>query len=121
MARYAIYDNESSVITPIGEELTAEQWLNRHPWGRRTKMVVGGGVINGNVAFVFDELVSNYAKLGANFAMCTSDQDFLDVIEKFQDAQNSADNKPLSTDERIANALEDLVVLRMEDLPEEEL
>ena len=27
MARYKIYDNKSDVITPVGEKLTAEQWL----------------------------------------------------------------------------------------------
>ena len=34
MARYKIYDNSSDVITPVGEVLTAEQWLHRYPWGR---------------------------------------------------------------------------------------
>ena len=29
MARYKIYDNSSDVITPVGEVLTAEQWLRR--------------------------------------------------------------------------------------------
>lgn len=47
MARYKIYDNSSDVITPVGEVLTAEQWLDRYPWGRFAKMIVGGGVING--------------------------------------------------------------------------
>ena len=32
MARYKIYDNSSDVITPVGEVLTAEQWLDRYPW-----------------------------------------------------------------------------------------
>ena len=46
MSRYKIYDNVSPVFTPIGEELTAEQWLSRYPWAKRTKMIVGGGVIS---------------------------------------------------------------------------
>ena len=57
MARYKIYDNSSDVITPVGEVLTAEQWLDRYPWGRFAKMIVGGGVINGSVALIFDEAV----------------------------------------------------------------
>lgn len=69
MARYAIYDNESSVLTPIGEELTAEMWLNRYPWGRKTKMVVGGGVINGCVAFIFDDFVAEMRRQGCDFAV----------------------------------------------------
>ena len=44
MARYKIYDNTSDVITPVGEKLTAEQWLDRYQWGRYTKMIVGGGI-----------------------------------------------------------------------------
>ena len=55
MARYKIYDNKSDVITPVGEKLTAEQWLDRYQWGRYTKMIVGGGIINGSVALVFDD------------------------------------------------------------------
>ena len=34
MARYKIYDNKSDVITPVGEKLTAEQWLDRYQWVR---------------------------------------------------------------------------------------
>ena len=43
MARYKIYDNSSDVITPVGEVLTAEQWLDRYPWGRFAKMIVAAG------------------------------------------------------------------------------
>ena len=50
MARYKIYDNKSNVFTPSGEMFTAEQWLERYPWGKVAKMVVGGGIINGSVA-----------------------------------------------------------------------
>ena len=58
MARYKIYDNKSDVITPAGEKLTAEQWLDRYQWGRYTKMIVGGGIINGEMlaAGLIDEL-----------------------------------------------------------------
>ena len=56
MARYKIYDNKSDVITPVGEKLTAEQWLDRYQWGRYTKMIVGGGIIYtlGMIPFVKD-------------------------------------------------------------------
>jgi hypothetical protein len=30
MSRYAIWDKTSNIYTPVGEELTAEQWLNRY-------------------------------------------------------------------------------------------
>ena len=77
MARYKIYDNKSDVITPVGEKLTAEQWLDRYQWGRYTKMIVGGGIINGSVALVFDDEVERYRKAGCDFSACTTDEDYL--------------------------------------------
>ena len=115
MARYAIYDNESSVLTPIGEELTAEMWLNRYPWGRKTKMVVGGGVINGCVAFIFDDFVAEMRRQGCDFAGCITDQQYLDAIEKFEDTPPV---ETISDQTRMADALEDLVVLQMPDVTE---
>ena len=74
MARYKIYDNKSDVITPVGEKLTAEQWLDRYQWGRYTKMIVGGGIINGSVALVFDDhnnrrQINNEINLGLFFSI----------------------------------------------------
>lgn len=115
MARYVIYDNESPVLTPVGEELTAEMWLNRYPWGRKTKMVVGGGVINGCVAFIFDDFVAEMRRQGCDFAGCNTDQDYLDAIEKFEDTPPV---ETISDQTRMADALEDLVVLQMPDVTE---
>lgn len=120
MAKYAIYDGKSNVITPIGEELTAEQWLNRYPWGKKVKMVVGGGVINGTVAFVFDDFVARFEEAGVDFSECETDEDKLAAIEAFEKAQRTTSSTSITTDERIANALEDLVVLNMPDIEEEE-
>ena len=60
MARYKIYDNKSDVITPVGEKLTAEQWLDRYQWGRYTKMIVGGGIVIG-AAIYFGTLDTSFA------------------------------------------------------------
>ena len=81
MARYKIYDNSSDVITPVGEVLTAEQWLDRYPWGRFAKMIVGGGVINGSVALIFDEAVERCRRAGCDFSGCTTDEDYLAAME----------------------------------------
>ena len=80
MARYKIYDNKSDVITPVGEKLTAEQWLDRYQWGRYTKMIVGGGIINGSVALVFDDEVERYRKAGCDFSACVTDEDYLAAL-----------------------------------------
>ena len=84
MARYKIYDNSSDVITPVGEVLTAEQWLDRYPWGRFAKMIVGGGVINGSVALIFDEAVERCRRAGCDFSGCTTDEDYLAAMEAFE-------------------------------------
>ena len=115
MSRYKIYDNESSVFTPIGEELTAEQWLNRYPWGRQAKMIVGGGVINGSVALAFDDYVEIMRKAGCDFSGCSTDQEYLDTIESFEDSQNSVSTNATNDQTRIADALEDIVALSLPD------
>ena len=114
MARYKIYDNKSDVITPVGEKLTAEQWLDRYQWGRYTKMIVGGGIINGSVALVFDDEVERYRKAGCDFSACTTDEDYLTAIEAFEDNPPMAD-AGVSDQTRIADALEDMVALSLPD------
>ena len=112
MARYKIYDNKSDVITPVGEKLTAEQWLDRYQWGRYTKMIVGGGIINGSVALVFDDEVERYRKAGCDFSACVTDEDYLVAIEAFEDDPPMAD-AGVSDQTRIADALEDMVALSL--------
>ena len=114
MARYKIYDNKSDVITPVGEKLTAEQWLDRYQWGRYTKMIVGGGIINGSVALVFDDEVERYRKAGCDFSACVTDEDYLAAIEVFEDNPPMAD-AGVSDQTRIADALEDMVALSLPD------
>ena len=90
--------------------MTAEQWLTRYPWAKKTKMIVGGGVINGSVALVFDDYVAMMTKMGCDFSGCNSDEEILAAIEAFEDNPPSAS---VVTDQtRIADALEDLVVLQ---------
>ena len=109
MARYKIYDNSSDVITPVGEVLTAEQWLDRYPWGRFAKMIVGGGVINGSVALIFDEAVERCRRAGSAFSGCTTDEAYL----AFEDAPPA--DTGVSDQTRIADALEDMVALSLPD------
>ena len=55
MARYAIWDKVSPVITPIGEVLSPEQWIARYPVAgvESIKVVCAGGEINGQMAHLF--------------------------------------------------------------------
>ena len=120
MARYKIYDNKSDVITPVGEVLTAEDWLGRYPWGRFAKMIVGGGVFNGSVAIPFDDYVERFRKAGCDFSACETDQDYLDAIEAFEDDPPVPEDTGVSDQTRIADALEDMVALSLPDDTTEE-
>ena len=119
MARYQIWDKTSNIITPVGEVLTPEQWINRYPMAavEGIKLVIGGGVINGSVCMEFTGMVEAYAKNGCDFSSCTTDQEILDTIEAFEDYQNTPSTDP-TAEERIASALEAQVML---SLPDEEV
>ena len=113
MARYAIYDGKSNVITPSGAEFTAEEWLKKFPWGKHTTMIVGGGGINGPVALVFDDYVEMTKKRGCDFTGCTTDEEILAKIEEFEDNPPVSDT--VSDQTRIADALEDIAAQNLPD------
>jgi len=77
-------------------------------------MIVGGGIINGSVALVFDDAVERYRKLGCDFSACVTDEDYLAAIEAFEDNPPTADTG-VSDQTRIADALEDMVALSLPD------
>lgn len=114
--RYVIWDKTSNVITPIGEVLTPEQWLDRYPMGNVVDLVVAGGVINGACCMEYTSFRDNYARQGCDFSECETKQDVLDAIEAFEDEMNQPVEGVITDETRIADALEDLVVLNMPDL-----
>lgn len=113
--KYQIWDKVSNIITPRGEVLTAEQWMERYPMTRieGIKTVIGGGVVNGTVCMEFTGMVETYSKMGCDFSACTTDREYLDAIEAFEDAQSSMTT--ITAEERIASALEAQVMLSMPD------
>lgn len=116
MGKYQIWDKQSTIYTLVGEVLDPEEWLLRYPWANieGVKMIIGSGVINGTVAMEFGAAIETYAKMGADFSACRSDQDYLDVIEAFENASSAPSNE-LSTEERTAAALE---FIAMSSLPD---
>jgi len=107
MAKYQIWDKKSNIYTPVGEELTAEQWMSRYGWVRipAVKMVVAGGIINGAFVAEFSSFVDTYRKMGVDFSACVEDQDYLDAIEAYEDAPVVSTGES-TAEERIAAALE---------------
>ena len=114
MSRYQIWNKTDEVITPIGEVLSPEQWLERYPMGRKLDLIIGGTAINGSVCMEYSSTIEMYRSMGCDFTGCITKQDHLNAIEAFEDEMNKPSNTtPDQT--RIADALEDLVVLNMPD------
>lgn len=112
MSRYAVWNKTSKVITPIGEVLTPQQWIDRYPVAEVLDTVVAGGTINGAFFGVYDQMVEMYTAEGCDFSGCTTQQDYLDRIEQFEDERNKPSESYVEPNSRIADALEDLVVMQ---------
>ena len=111
LKRYAIWDKETQVITPVGEVLTPAQWIERYPVAANLTTVCSAGDVNGGFFGILSQMKLMYENQGADFSGVTTDEGILEVIEAFEDAQNIPDTNFVEDNTRIADALEDLVVL----------
>ena len=103
--RYVVWDKVTPVITPVGEVMTPEQWIERYPAAQILKTVLQGGEINGAFFGYFNQMVQMAETDGCDFTGCETDQDYLDAIEAFEDARN-VPSDDVTPEERIAAALE---------------
>lgn len=126
MKRYAIWDKQSPILTPIGEVLTAEQWIERRPIaGVDTITVVcAAGEINGAFFGTLGQMKQMYEAQGCDFSACTTNEEVLDVIEAFEDAMNTPSTE-VSNEEltaaslaSIAASLEFQNMMSLEDIEE---
>ena len=113
MSRYAIWNKQDPIYTPVGEVLTAEQWIERFPIAGMESITVvcAGGEINGAYFGTLGSLVEQYIRRGCDFSTCETDEEKIAVINEYEDAQDvarqNASIQP-SAEERTANALEAL-------------
>lgn len=116
MKKYAIWNKVDPIITPIGEVLSPEEWIQRYPVAgiKSIKVVCAAGEINGGFFSTLGQLVQIYENQGCDFSECTTDEEILEAIEQFEEAINTA--PAISTDERIAAALEAQVLMAMDDV-----
>lgn len=114
MAKYAIWDRQSPIYTPVGEVLTPEQWISRYGWigNPAAKPVVAGGLVNGAFCGELSQMQDMYSKV-CDFSACTTDEEILAVIEDYED--NPPVNDTPSTEERTAAALEFIAMSSMPD------
>lgn len=111
LKRYAIWDKQTDVITPVGEILTPQEWIERYPVANVLTTVCSAGDINGGFFGVLSQMKLMYENEGADFSKATTDEEVLEVIEAFEDGRNATDPEYVSDETRTADALEDLVVL----------
>lgn len=109
MSKYAIWDKVSPILTPIGEVLTAEQWIARYPVaGVETITVVcAAGEINGAFFGTLGNMVQMYESQGCDFTGANTNEEKLAAIEAFEIAMSTPSTEP-TAEERTAAALEAL-------------
>ena len=107
MSRYAIWNKQDEILTPIGEVLTAEQWKARYPIAAldRITVVCAAGEVNGAFFGTLGQMVEMYTSAGCDFSACETNEEKLAAIEAFEDARNAPSNEP-TAEERIAAAME---------------
>lgn len=93
MKKYAIWNKTDPIITPIGEVLTAEQWIARYPVaGVPTITVIcGGGEVNGSFFGTLGQMVDMYEKEGCVFDDTMTAEEKLAAIEAFEDEREATE------------------------------
>lgn len=91
MKKYAIWNKKDNILTPIGEVLTPEQWIERYPIaGIDTVTVVcASGEINGAFFGTLGNMVVIAEAQGADFSGCTTDEEKLAVIEALEEQKQA--------------------------------
>lgn len=91
MAKYAIWNKQDPILTPVGEVFTAEQWIKRYPIAGLNSITVvcAAGEINGGFFGTLGQMVEMYSKDGCDFSECTTPEEKLAAIEAFEDAREA--------------------------------
>ena len=115
--RYAIWDKVSPVITPVGEVLTAKEWMARYPVAalEHITVVCAAGEVNGAFFGTLGQMKTAFENRGADFSRCETAEDALLVMEEFEERENAAAAEP-SAAERTAAALEFMALNAMPDM-----
>lgn len=98
--KYAIWNKKDNILTPIGEILTAEQWIERYPIAGLNSIVVvcAAGEINGAFFGTLGSMVENYEKQGVDFSQCKTPEEKLWAIENFElEMEQIQQNKVMMT------------------------
>lgn len=93
MGKYAIWNKEDPVLTPVGEIFSAEQWIQRHPIAGIDSITVicSAGEINGGFFATLGQMVDMYKSNGCDFSNCNTAEEKLSAIEAFDEAERAAE------------------------------
>lgn len=108
MSKYAIWNKRDPILTPIGEVLSAEQWIERYPIAGidSITIVCSSGEINGSFFGTLGQMMEIYTNQGCDFSNCKTDEEKLRAIEAFEDRINKeAEASALSREEITAASL----------------
>lgn len=105
--RYAIWDKQTDIITPVGEVLTPEQWIARRPIAGISSVTVvcSAGEINGGFFGTLGQMVQIWENQGADFSDCETDEARLERIEALEDEANHPSSDTVSSEELTATSL----------------
>ena len=137
LKKYSLWDGVKDIITPSGKVYTADEWKVKYPIAALPGIEIVGsaGTINGGIFDTLNDMVERYESMGCDFSQCTTSLEKLQTIENFEEEQEREQEEAARREEekaekeykeqllnyqRIADALEDLVVLNMPDLIETE-
>ena len=86
MNKYAIWNKQDLVLTPVGQVFTPEQWIQRWPIAGLDSITVvcAAGEINGGFFSTLGQMVEMYTKQGCDFSECTTAEEKLAIIEEFE-------------------------------------
>lgn len=107
MKRYAIWNKQDEILTPVGEVFTPEEWMERYPVAKLTRITVvcAAGEVNGAFFGTLGQMKEIFEARGCDFSACTTNEEILETIEAFEDAMNAPSTEPTPA-ERQAQALE---------------
>ena len=108
MARYAIWNKQDVILTPVGEIFTAEQWIQRYPIAGLESITVicGSGEINGSFFGTLGQMVEMYSNQGCDFSLCNTPEEKLAAIEAFDEEREriAAESARASSEAEALNA-----------------
>lgn len=108
-SRYKLWNKTDIVKTRIGERLTPEEWILRHPEAESDYPIVCGGSINGDISDCLEDMLLRAEMAGFSTTLALSvdtAQAILNELEAWEDERNAQAQNTVSPEERMAAALE---------------